>query len=333
MSRKLHLAPALLVATLVAAACGSSDANDSTTTAEVAPTTAEVSTTTAPAASVVTDDVTVPPTDSSPATSAAASVEIIEDVPYTSEQQLDIYVPGDGAEWPVVVYFHGGNPTQNPELRKLDRPTAQALAEQGVLVYVPTWNGMGPAGGSEESICALAFARATAADHGGDPERVMPAGYSAGGYSAVIHALIADDPPLPITDCVVDPTIPAPAAVAGGGSSLFVADWGRQGLFNFPEWTSLTPEQIDAFDPFLAVDAGRNSDLHIVLVVGEDDQGTEGNFPIAESNLEFADAAERAGYDVELILMPGGHGEPTLTGSDQFTTWVDTIARTARALG
>jgi hypothetical protein len=104
---------------------------------------------------------------------------------------------------------------------------------------------------------------------------------------------------------------------------------GSSGSVPLPEWTALTPEQIDAFDPFLAVEAGQNPDLQIILVVGEDDHGFEGNFPIVDSNREFAAAAEAAGYDVELILLPGGHSEPVVTGSEQFTTWVDTVARTA----
>jgi acetyl esterase/lipase len=236
MFRMIRPFPALLVALLVASACGGSDTADQAATGATAP----VATTATPVADTEAEaDITVPSTDAAPPASAAPTsapptVEVVADVAYTSEQQLDVYVPPEGQDWPVVVYFHGGNPTHDPDLRKIERPTAEAIAEQGVLVYVPTWNGMGPAGGSEESICAIAFAHATAGDYGGDPERVMPAGYSAGGYSAVIHALIGHDPPLPVTDCVVDTTIPMPTAFAGGGSSLFVAEWGRQGLFPFP---------------------------------------------------------------------------------------------------
>ncbi len=302
--------PALLVVMLVAAACGGSGTADQAAT------------------------------DTAPPTSAAPTVKVVADLAYTSEKQLDIYVPTEGQDWPVIVQFHGGNPTRDPDMRKGERLVAEAIAEQGVLVYVPTWNGLGPAGDSEDSICALAFAHSTAAEYGGDPDRVMPTGFSSGGYTAVIHALIGDDPPLPVTDCVVDPTILAPAAVVGVAGPMFVAEWGRLGRFPFPEWTALTPGQIDAFDPFLAVEAGRNADLQIVLVVGEDDRGYLGNepgadpnlvYPIADSNREFAAAAVAAGYDVELILLPGGHGS-LAPGTENFTTWIDAIARTALSL-
>jgi acetyl esterase/lipase len=310
----------LAVVSLAAAACGGDDD------------TSDAATTTTTAAPLTVTTTTVAPT---PPPALPVDVEVTADLSYTSQQKLDVYRPAEGSDWPVVVYLHGGNPLRDPEHRKQVEPVARAIAEQGVVVYVPTWNGMGPAGGSEESICALAFAHDTAAEYGGDPERVMPAGYSAGGYSAVIHALVGDDPPLSVTDCVVDPTIPAPAAVASGGGSLFVADWGRQGLLPAPEWTSLTPEQVDAFDPSLAVDAGRNPDVRIVLFVGEDDQGGNPDlpFPIAESNRAFDQAARQAGYDVDLIVVPGGHLEPIIPGTDQFAAWIETVAETAHGVG
>jgi acetyl esterase/lipase len=261
-------------------------------------------------------------------------VEVAADIPYTSQQMLDVYAPTDGTDWPVVVYFHGGNPDYDPNFRKNVEPEARAIAEQGVVVYVPTWNGNVPAGGSEDTVCAIAFAHATAAEHGGDPARLTPAGYSAGGYDAVIHAFIGDDPPLPVTDCVVDPTIPAPNAVIGGASPLFVADWAREGLLPSPEWTALTPEQIDAFDPYLAVAMQLNPGLQITLVVGEDDVGGNPNFslPITESNVEFDQALQDAGYEAELRIVSGGHLEPQTPGTEQFQIWVDTIVEVANGV-
>lgn len=321
MARMSRLVSLLAVAALVAAACGGDDdASGSATT-----------TTTAAAPVTTTTTTAAPPTTT---LALPVEVEVTADLPYTSQQKLDVYAPAEGSDWPVVVYLHGGNRDDDADHRKLFEPHVRAIAERGVVVYAPTWNGNGPAGGSEESICALAFAHDTAADYGGDPTRVIPAGVSAGGYSAVIHALVGDDPPLPVTDCLVDPVIPAPAAVASAGGALFVTDWARQGLLPSPEWTALTPEQIDAFDPLLAVEAGRNPEVRIVLVVGDDDQG--GNpaipFPIVESNRAFDEAARQAGYDVDLIVLPGGHVEPSIPGTEQFAAWVETVAETAHSV-
>lgn len=274
------------------------------------------------------DDAVTQPTDTA---AASGAFDLIADVPYTSTQQLDIYVPDGGADRPVVVFLHGGNPARHPDERKSVAHVGESLAARGVVTYVPTWNGMGPAGGSQETICAIAYAHATAAEHGGDPERVMPSGYSAGGYSAVIHALVGDAPPLPVEDCAVDPTIEGPGVVAAGGAPFFVNEWARAGQLTDPAWADLSPEQVDAFDPFLAVEAGSNPGLRIALLVGEDDVGGRQFFPIAESTLEFDEAARNAGYDVELTVVRGGHVPPLEAGTEQFETWMNTIVEAAHS--
>ncbi len=155
-------------------------------------------------------------------------------------------------------------------------------------------------------------------------------GYSTGGFTAVIHAFVGDDPPLPLTACAVDPVIDPPEAVVGGGTPLFAAEWARDGLFAAnPQWAALTPEQIDAFDPYLAI--GRNAELQVRLVVAEDDVGGNPNveLPIAESTRDYFDALLEAGYDVELTEVPGGHLDPLVPGSEGYETYVWVVVDTA----
>jgi acetyl esterase/lipase len=253
-------------------------------------------------------------------------VEVTEDVPYTSERAVDVYAPAEGSGWPVAVHFHGGlySPEEN-------EPLARAVAEQGVVVFVPGWRSLGPDEGSQDTICALAFAAERAEEYGGDVARVVPSGYSSGGFTALTHAFMGDDPPLPVTDCEVDPAIDLPEAVVVGGAPVFAAQWARDGFFDTnPKWASLTPEQIDAFDPYLAI--GQNPDLRERLVVGEDDIGGQPDvmFPIAESNREYHAALIGADYDAELTEVPGGHLEPITPGTESWSTYVDTIVTTAR---
>ena len=54
-------------------------------------------------------------------------VTVTEDVDYTETRQLDVYAPSMGSDWPVVVYFHGGD--ADPGTRKTVVEAA-ALAEQ-----------------------------------------------------------------------------------------------------------------------------------------------------------------------------------------------------------
>jgi predicted esterase len=62
--------------------------------------------------------------------------------------------------------------------------------------------------------------------------------------------------------------------------------------------------------------------------VGDNDVGgnPEQPFPIAESNREYHAALQEAGYDAELIEVPGGH-EVIERHCDAF---IDTIVETAR---
>jgi acetyl esterase/lipase len=322
MDSRLTRIVALLGALLaVANGCGDDDDQAATgTTTTVAAATSSISgagTTTGITTTTTTTTTTIPiPVD----------VEVTQDLPYTSQRIVDVYAPAEGSGWPVMVHFHGGqgSPEQWPEF-------ARAIAEQGVVVFVPGWASLGPDGGSEDTICALAFATDHAEEYGGDPDRIVPSGYSTGGYTAVVHALVGDDPPLPVTDCAVDPTIDASEVVVGGGAPLFAADAARSGLLDAnPQWNSLTPEQIDAFDPSLVL--GRNPELRVRLVVGEDDVGgTPGvPFPIAESNRDYHAELLEAGYDSELTEVPGGHLDPITPGTESWDTYVATIVEAAR---
>lgn len=214
-----------------------------------------------------------------------------------------MYAPSTGSGCPVVVYFHGGQP--DPVIRKTV-VEASALAEQGLVVFVPSWQSVGPVGGSEDTVRAVAFAQARADKNGRDTRRTTLSGYSTGGFTAAIHGLIGDEPPLPSGDCLVGATMELPGAVVPLGTPFFAVAAARAGAFaNNPQWSLLTSEPPDAFDPHLAL--GKNPDVRFVQVVGENDRGggALGDIPINESNLEYHDALVAAGYDAELVLLDG----------------------------
>lgn len=101
-------------------------------------------------------------------------------------KSLDIHRPGPGAvRPPVVLLWHGVGPDE----RDVMRPLAEAVAREGLLVLVPDWRSDEPDGGRAQLLASLEFARARAAELGGDPERFVLAGWSAGGAAAVGVAL------------------------------------------------------------------------------------------------------------------------------------------------
>jgi acetyl esterase/lipase len=92
---------------------------------------------------------------------------------------------------PVVVFFYGGSWTSGK--REYYRFVGNALAQRGVLVLIPDYRKAPehpfPAF-MADGAAAVAWARANASRHGGDPRRLFLMGHSAG---AQIAALLATD--------------------------------------------------------------------------------------------------------------------------------------------
>lgn len=328
--RPLQVRLALVVVAalaLVAVSCGDDSAGD----AAVTTTTAEqpIITTTTGVADETTTTVESVPETTLDAGEAPFDIEMAGNVAYTSERMLDVYAPTEGSDWPVVVYFHGG--AAAPGRRTDAAARLQALAEQGLVVYAPDWRANGPAGGSQDSVCAIAYAEATAADHGGDAEALTVSGYSTGGFTALVHGMLGPDAPLEVTDCEVDPNVTLPDAIAVGGTPVFAAEWAREGRLPLPAWTSLTPDELDLFDPYLLL--GRNPDAVVALAVGDNDQGgpaaPPGGWPITEANLDYHQRLIDTGYATALTTFPGGH--VIEDGSEQEAAFIEMIADVAVA--
>ncbi|GAA2718743.1 MULTISPECIES: alpha/beta hydrolase [Streptomyces] len=99
---------------------------------------------------------------------------------------VDILRPAAGGQkLPTALLWHGITPDE----RHLLRPLAEAVAALGLLVLVPDWRSDEPDGGRAHLLGSLEFARTRAAALGGDPERMVVAGWSAGAPAALGLAL------------------------------------------------------------------------------------------------------------------------------------------------
>lgn len=104
---------------------------------------------------------------------------------------LDVFASQDASAAPVVVFFYGGY-WRNGE-RGQYRWVGEALARKGVVAVLPDYRkfpSVGLDGFMADAASAVAWARAHAAEHGGDPERIVLMGHSAGAHLA---ALLATD--------------------------------------------------------------------------------------------------------------------------------------------
>ena len=107
-------------------------------------------------------------------------------------QKLDVYKPRHAAKAPVVVFFYGGS--WQGGSRDLYPFVGASLAAQGIVTVVPDYSIFPPARFPtfvEDAARAVRFARASAAQWGGDPSRLVLMGHSAGAY---IAAMLSFDP-------------------------------------------------------------------------------------------------------------------------------------------
>jgi acetyl esterase/lipase len=106
-------------------------------------------------------------------------------VDYGLGKLIDIYRPQRPAGIPVVLLWHGAGPDERDVLETL----ARASAEPGVMVCVPDWRPDAPDNGRRHLLASIGFTRERAAGLGGDPARIVLAGWSRGGRAAAGVAL------------------------------------------------------------------------------------------------------------------------------------------------
>ena len=126
----------------------------------------------------------------------AGGERVAEALPYgeNARQMLDIYAPDREAgagPLPVIVFFYGGS--WNSGSRGGYRWLGRALAAQGFVVVLPDYRLVPETrypGFVEDGAAAVRWTRANIARYGGDPDKVVVAGHSAGAY---IAAMLATD--------------------------------------------------------------------------------------------------------------------------------------------
>lgn len=116
----------------------------------------------------------------------------------SARQQLDIYTPATSARTahranvqgrPVIIFFYGGS--WNSGTRHGYDFVGRALASQGFIVVIPDYRLVPQVrfpGFVEDGAAAVRWVRANIGEYGGDPQRIVLAGHSAGAHIAAMLA-------------------------------------------------------------------------------------------------------------------------------------------------
>jgi acetyl esterase/lipase len=103
----------------------------------------------------------------------------------------DVIAPASGADLPTVVMLGGGS-TPFAE-RRYQVDLAVELAKRGAVVFLMSYRSAVTGNYDSDSVsdarCAVQYARASTAEYGGDPGRVVVVGHSQGGFLGLEIAL------------------------------------------------------------------------------------------------------------------------------------------------
>jgi acetyl esterase/lipase len=304
MRRFLRGPAAILTVVFLIAGCdGSNDTVDETTTATPASTVAPPETATTAATTATTTTA-----DAAATTTTAAALQVARSLSYTVDgsTQLDVFAPNESGPWPVVLVIPGAF-----QSRSAYEFLAEAIASEGAVVFNVGVRLHKPFPEATEQVaCAVRFAKATAADYGGDDTEITLVGHSAGAAAGMVVAMAGD---YYAQDCVVTDESAVLNVLVGYEGPY---DWATQDydVINLVPLREEDPDQWEAIDPYAHI--GGNPDLVVRLIHGDDADVAWYEVP-RDVSVDFNQVLFEAGYDVELTLLEGAdHGALLFPGSE-----------------
>jgi acetyl esterase/lipase len=134
-----------------------------------------------------------------PGAAQPPTVTVVRDLDYVAtveypdgKDRLDVYVPQGARNAPVIFSLHGGELSMGD--RREDSFVGQRFAAAGYVTVVTSYR-LSPQVSHpahiQDAAAAFAWVKRNIRQHGGDPDRILVIGYSAGAYLAM---LLAADP-------------------------------------------------------------------------------------------------------------------------------------------
>ena len=264
----------------------------------------------------------------------ATGLEVTRDLaygPHPTRNLLDIYRPGEGtAGAPVVLQIHGGAWITGHKAQQA-QPLLHRLAANGYVAVSINYR-LGPKARFPDPIVdvkqAIAWVRTNIADHGGDPDRIVLTGGSAGGHLAALAALTPgrvdwqpgfEDVDTSVTACV--PFYgPADFRDRDGIRGRFAAMEPFLARFVMPAPETDDPELWDAVSPITHV--GPHAPPFFVI------QGSNDVLVWREENRAFVERLRAASHEpVVYWEVPGAQHAFDMLNSVRSLAAVDAVER------
>lgn len=235
---------------------------------------------------------------------AWAEPSAVRDVPYGehARQRLDLYrpaAPPSERPRPVVVWIHGGG-WRIGDKRHAIAPKARHLTEAGYCLVAVNYRLAGEDDAipfprnAEDVAAAVAWVHGNIARYGGDPERIVLMGHSAGAH--LVSLVAADGRYLAAHDLALA-DLAGVVALDTEGYDVSRAMEGRVTRDIYENAFGTDPAIWKAASPTAHIAAGKGIPPFLIVT-----RGTAARVANAKA---FADALRGAGYDAEARAIPG----------------------------
>lgn len=226
------------------------------------------------------------------------------DIPYGDhpDQVLDVYAPEGARDLPLLVNVHGGGWVYGT--KDAYRPYCMHLAKQGFVVVNFTYR-LAPLhrwpAQMEDTCAAFAWALEHAKEYGGDPERLVAVGDSAGGQILSLYCCCCTNPELAKLNGANPPEGGLPKAV-GLNCGCYSAR--HKGVYALLTNDVLSPE-----DPFTALDNFLTI-LHVDETFPPAQLVSASKDFMLEDSLALAERLEQVGAPHEFVKRTAADGKP-----------------------
>jgi dienelactone hydrolase len=211
--------------------------------------------------------------------------------------RLDVHAPREPGPWPVVVLVHGYNAT-----RYTTTSLAEVTASRGAVVYnINAAFTPKILHGIKRVACGVRYARATAADYGGDASRITLVGNNAGAALGLVVALAEEDFE---GDCIMNEESAHIDVLVAYDGSFDHATSDPSTTYDLAYSEEEDPDLWLAINPYTHI--GRNPELQVRLIAGDDTNPFPYDIP-RQVSIDLHQALLYSGYDVTLTLLDVGH--------------------------